>query len=198
MTAPEGFKKFLNRNLEPSLFSDAELYRKTGLRETQFCERVAFFAPAKCNSKLLSLESQVLLYYTKKRQNHTFDELAVEFNCSATSLSTVFWTFAHFHNQHLLALPQFNLAQNCTKLDKSLFQIKDPFILGILGDEFLGGRMAIGSVTDRSYLYIEKSSNIFHQKRSFCAYKSSNVLKVDLVTNLSGRILLINPWSKQW
>ena len=154
------------------------------------------FQPAISVSQLLGAESQVLLYYTKKRHNHSFEELAIEFNTNARHISAIFWRIARFHNRHLHHLPQFNLYENSTALDSSNFLMEDHFFRAIIGEEFLLHKTLICSVTDRSYLKIEKSSNILNQKRSFCSFKSGNVLKLDMVTNAWGKILLVNPLSK--
>ena len=97
--APPEIRKLLNRNFDPSQFSDDELLKKTGLTRTQFAERVELFLPAISISQLLGPESQVLPYYTKKRHNHSFDELAIEFNTNPKHISAIFWQIAHFHNR---------------------------------------------------------------------------------------------------
>ena len=61
LSAPEGFHKFLNRNLNPKMLSESELKDRTGLSREEFEESVQRFTPAKVCSTMLSLQAQVTI-----------------------------------------------------------------------------------------------------------------------------------------
>ena len=62
LSAPEGFHRFLNRNLDPKMLSDGELKDRTGLSREEFDESVEKFTPGKVYSTMLKLEAQVISF----------------------------------------------------------------------------------------------------------------------------------------
>jgi len=147
---PKRLRKLINRNRFPKLLSEREIFMKTGKNRQEFENACYFFAEAKLPGSM-SLASQVLCYYEKVRKNCSFEYLAANFNSNEKFVAKIFTDFSLFKVNRTTKLPQFS--PHCQdEIPDELYESNDPYILGFMGEEFLGGRKLLITATDRSYL----------------------------------------------
>lgn len=152
----------------------------TGLCREQFDDLFSSLPSLRAAYKRENIAQDALLAYMMElRSGCTYDELAKKFNVAAKTITNRLRQarsalLNDFVPQFLRHRTREEMVRNKTDVFRKLFTPNDPSV--------------VAQVYDGSYLFVEKSSNLDFQKKTYSSHKHRNLVKVMMVVATDGYI----------